>query len=120
MYCTPDLLSQRDWDEIARWAKWAAANASILRDTHWIGGNPDRLEVYGWAAWSVRKGIITLRNPNSRAQEFPLDIDTAFELPEGAAIRYRAGKTILRAGAPSLCKLQPFEVRTIEAFPENS
>lgn len=118
MYCTPDLLSARNWDDIARWARWSAANADVLRDTHWVGGNPDRLDVYGWAAWSGRKGIVTLRNPSSRPQEYPLDLSTAFELPEAAPRRYRAGSTILQAGTPQLFRLAPFEVRTIEAFPQ--
>jgi len=118
MYCTPQLLSERDWDEIARWAKWSEANADVLRDTHWIGGDPDRLDVYGWAAWSPRKGIVTLRNPSSRSQEYPLDVGEAFGVPEGAARRYRAGGAVLQAGKPQLCTLEPFEVRTIEAIPQ--
>lgn len=120
MYCTPSLLSERDWNEIARWARWSAVNADVLCDTHWVGGNPDRLDVYGWAAWSPRKGIVTLRNPSSRTQEFPLDAGSVFELPDGAARRYRAGGTVLQAGKPQLCTLAPFEVRTIEAIPQRA
>ena len=117
MYCTPALLSQANWDEIARWARWSAAHAGVLRDTHWIGGNPERLDVYGWAACSPGKSIITLRNPSTRAQEYPLDLQTALELPEGAPRRYRAGADVFEAGKPQLCTLEPFEVRTIEAIP---
>lgn len=118
MYCTPHLLSRSNWDDIARWARWSAANAGILRDTHWIGGNPDRLDVYGWAAWSPHKGIVTLRNPSSKAQEYPLDIGAAFELPADAPRRYRTRKAFLHAGTTHLVRLAPFEVQTIEAFPE--
>jgi hypothetical protein len=118
MYCTPHLLRERDWDHIAHWAQWSQRNAGVLRDTHWIGGNPDRLDVYGWAAWSRRKGIVTLRNPAAHTQEYPLDVGEAFELPEGAPRRYRADGRIYQAGKPQLCTLEPFEVRTIEAFPE--
>lgn len=117
MYCTPQLLSRANWDQIARWARWSAANADVLRDTHWIGGNPERLDVYGWAAWSGRKGIITLRNPSSRRQEYPLDVGAALELPDGAPRRYGTGRDTLTAGKPQLCTLEPFEVRTIEALP---
>ena len=120
MYCTPHLLRPRDWDHIARWARWSAANADVLCDTHWIGGNPDRLDVYGWASWSRRKGIVTLRNPASNAQEYPLDVGEAFELPQDAPRRYRAGHQVFEAGKPQLCTLAPFEVRTVEAIPERS
>lgn len=120
MYCTPGLLSGRDWNEIARWARWSAANEQVLRDTHWIGGNPDRLDVYGWAAWAPHKGIVTLRNPADREQEFPLDVGEALELPQGAAAMYKTAGGVVKAGKPQLCRLRPFEVRTIEAFPQQT
>jgi hypothetical protein len=103
MYCTPALLSRQNWDEIARWARWSAANAGVLRDTHWIGGDPDRGDVYGWAAWSPRKSIVTLRNPRSRSQQYLLDYAEALEVPAG-----------VHAPKPQVLTLEPFEVRTIE------
>jgi hypothetical protein len=68
MYVTPSLLSAEDWDTIAEAAKWARANADVLVDSHWIGGDPNKLEVYGCASWSSRKGILTLRNPLDKPQ----------------------------------------------------
>ena len=85
MYVTPALLSEKDWDLLAEAARWSRANADVLVDTHWVGGDPVKLEVYGWASWSPRKGILVLRNPSDRAQEFTLDVGQAFELPAGAA-----------------------------------
>jgi len=74
MYITPSLLSSADWDAIAERAKWSRENADTLVDTHWIGGDPLRLEPYGWASWSRRKGIITLRNPSERPQSIGIDV----------------------------------------------
>ncbi|MGB7435704.1 MAG: hypothetical protein WBW49_09800, partial [Candidatus Acidiferrum sp.] len=90
MYITHALLSEADWDVLAETAKWSRWNAAILADTHWIGGDPQKLEVYGWAAWSPEKGIITLRNPSDRPQKFTLDVGRAFELPPGADQKYTA------------------------------
>jgi hypothetical protein len=125
MYVTPSLLTAKDWDTLAEAARWARANADVLRDTHWAGGDPAALEVYGWASWSPRKGILVLRNPSDRAQEIALDVKDAFELPAGAALAYRAhspwkddaglAAVTLRAGTPYRFQLRPFEVLTLEA-----
>lgn len=126
LYITPSLLSQHDWDTLAQSARWSRANAQVLRDTHWIGGDPGQLQVYGWAAWSPAKGIIVLRNPSDRAQEFSLDVRSAFELPAGAPKTYNAHSpwkdmsfttTRFTAGEPHVISLLPFEVLTLEAIP---
>ncbi len=125
MYITPGLLTKEDWDALAEAAKWSRANAAVLKDTHWIGGDPGKLEVYGWASWSPEKGIVTLRNPSDHEQEFLLDVGKAFELPAGAARSYRArspwaadkeqATLTLRAGEAHKFVLKPFEVVTLDA-----
>ncbi len=127
LYITPSLLTEANWDVLAETAKWSRRNASTLVDTHWVGGDPGWLEVYGWAAWSPAKAILTLRNPSSEAQDFTVDIGQAFELPEAAARRYRARSPWakdaaqpaieLEAGKPHTFRLAPFEVLTLEAVP---
>lgn len=127
MYITPSLLSAADWDALAEAAQWSRRNADILVDTHWLGGDPAKLEVYGWASWSPRGGIITLRNPDKTQQSYNLDPQSAFELPAGAPQDYvarspwkneaGAPQVALRAGKPSTLKLEPFEVLTLEAAP---
>lgn len=124
MYVTPELLSEADWDALAHGARWSAANADVLVDTHWIGGDPYRLQIYGHASWSPRKGILCLRNPSDRAQAIALDIGDAFELPAGAATRYAmtdpwnsSAPLEMRSGEYRTFTLQPFEVLTLEAAP---
>jgi len=128
MYITHSLLSDSDWDVLAEAARWSRRNADILVDTHWTGGDPAKLEVYGWASWSPRGGIITLRNPNKVAQTFELDAQSAFELPDGAPGSYTARSPWkdaagappmnLSARQPRTISLQPFEVLTLEAVPQ--
>ncbi|MFP5209640.1 MAG: enterotoxin [Acidobacteriota bacterium] len=127
MYITPSLLSKNDWDVLAESARWSRANAAVLKDTHWIGGDPGKLEVYGWAAWTQSKGIVTLRNPSDHAQDFTLDVGKAFELPAHAARVYRAhspwvadeaqAALTLRAGQAETIHLAPFQVLTLDAVP---
>ncbi len=125
LYITPSLLTAGDWGTLAEAAKWSRANASVLVDTHWVGGDPRWLEVYGWAAWSPAKAILTLRNPSDKAQDFTVDIASAFELPPGAAHSYSARSPWaadasqpaieLRAGEGHTFNLAPFQVVTLEA-----
>jgi hypothetical protein len=126
MYITPSLLKPADWDTLAEAANWSRANADVLKDTHWIGGDPGQLEVYGWAAWSPHKGIITLRNPSDKAQAFAVDIGIALELPADAATTYaarspwknaRTPDMTLKAGQPVMLHLKPFEVVTLDLTP---
>lgn len=130
MYITPALLTQDNWTILAEAARWSRANADVFPDTHWIGGNPYALEVYGWAAWSPRKGVITLRNPGDKPQDFQLDVGTAFELPAGAPTAYtlqspwaadKAKAPIAAtAGTAVTISLQPFEVLNLDAYPPNA
>ncbi|MGO9338106.1 MAG: enterotoxin [Terracidiphilus sp.] len=128
MYITPSLLTETDWDVLAETAKWSRRNAATLVDTHWVGGDPRWLQVYGWAAWSPQKAILTLRNPSAQAQDFDLDILRAFELPAGAARRFLAHSPWaadasqppieLDADKPHTFHLAPFQVLTLEATPQ--
>lgn len=127
MYITSSLLSPRDWDVLAEAAKWSRANAQVLKDSHWIGGDPAKLEVYGFAAWSPEKSIVTLRNPSDHAQHFSSNIATLLELPAGSASSYSA-RTPWKSAAETERKLsvqeqhtfhlQPFEVLTLELQPQ--
>jgi hypothetical protein len=128
MYITPSLLTEANWDVLAETAKWSRRNAATLVDTHWVGGDPRWLQIYGWAAWSPQKAILTLRNPSAQSQEFELDIAQAFELPAGAARRFRAHspwaadaaqpRIELDADKPHTFHLAPFQVLTLEAVPQ--
>jgi hypothetical protein len=127
LYITPSLLTQANWDDLAEAANWSRTNANVLKDTHWVGGDPGWLEVYGWASWTPRKGILVLRNPSDKAQSITLRLADAFELPPDAAREYAArspwkedaGKPAetMRAVETHRFTLAPFEVRTLEMTP---
>ncbi|HVP55935.1 MAG TPA: enterotoxin [Candidatus Eisenbacteria bacterium] len=127
MYITPALLSAENWDTLAEAAAWSRANGDVLVDTHWIGGDPALLEVYGWASWSPRKAILVLRNPSDKQQSFDIEIQEAFELPEKAARSYslhspwkedrqQEGLRVT-AGTARTFSLKPYEVLVLEGAP---
>jgi hypothetical protein len=123
MYVTPSLLSGPDWDILATAAKWSRDRGAILKDTHWIGGDPGQLQVYGWAAWAPAGWIITLRNPSDHAQDFQLNLKSALELPPGARASFPVEQPFARdsqpvmhwpADRPISLHLKAFEVRIFE------
>jgi hypothetical protein len=123
MYVTPSLLTRENWDVLAEAANWSRANADVLADTHWIGGDPRQLQVYGHAAWSPRRGILSLRNPGDKPQRIAVDVARAFELPSNAPESYSArspwreddgrAPIVLRAGREHVFELPPFAVITL-------
>ncbi len=127
MYVTPSLLSQANWDTLAEAVAWSRANADVLVDTHWIGGDPSLLEVYGWASWSPKKAVLVLRNPSDKPQEISVDIARAFELPTKAAASYELRSpwkedrllpsVRVKAGEPHSFALKPFEVLVLNGVP---
>jgi hypothetical protein len=129
MYITPAMLSQTDWDNIAEAAAWSHANADVLVDTHWIGGDPALLEVYGWASWSPQKAIIVLRNPSNKPQTIDLELEKAFELSPRSATTYvlhspwreDRGQPVIRVavGERHRFALSPFQVAVLEGEPIN-
>ncbi len=130
MYITPALLTKANWDTLAGGARWSRAHSETLKDTHWIGGDPDKLEVYGWAAWSPKLGIVTLRNPSSQSKHYSLNLAKAFELPINDRLTYSVHSTwsdakdwqpdtsrTMRSNKPFDVELAPFEVLTLEVDP---
>lgn len=122
LYVSPELLQPSDWDILAEAANWSRDNAQTLRDTHWVGGDPKQLKVYGWAAWSPAKGILTLRNPSTSPQSFAIDLQAQLELPSGAPSRFDVKRkwgaatvpAIMNASEPTTVTLAAFEVITVE------
>lgn len=125
LYITPDLLDEQNWDDLAEAAKWSRVNAGVLVDTHWIGGDPGKGEVYGWASWSPGRAIITLRNPDDQPAMFTADPAELLELPANAESEFRMHSpwkadrdkpdVDMRAGQTCRFKLEPFQVLVLES-----
>lgn len=128
LYISPKVMTPPTWDALAEAAIWSRANADVLVDSHWIGGDAGKSEPYGYASWSPRKGILCVRNPSSEAKVLTLSLTAAFELPQEAAKRYvlkspwksdaQLPADIVNAEAEYRIQLEPFEVRVLEAMPQ--
>lgn len=124
LYLTPSMMSDDAWDDVAAAAKWAHARADVLRDAHWVGGDPLLAQPYGIASWSPTAGTLMLRNPDAVAQSISLDAATVFELPADAKRSYklqspyadqRIQTLALTAGSAKSITLEPFEVLVFDA-----
>jgi hypothetical protein len=128
LYITPSLLTEKNWDTLAEAARWARENASVLKDTHWVGGDPRWLQVYGWASWSPEKAILVLRNPSNQVGVINIDLAKVLELPLDAPTSYTAkspwkadsnkASVTLGAHTPQKFLLAPFEVLTLDLRPK--
>jgi len=125
LYISHSRMTPEMWDILAEGAKWSRRNSDILVDTHWAGGDPDKLEIYGCASWQKNRAIVMLRNPDDKKQSITLDIGPTLELPPYADKKYaftspwKKDKAkeglILEAGSPHTFELAPLEVLVLES-----
>jgi len=126
LYLTPSMMTAAGWDAVAESAKWAHARADVLRDAHWVGGDPLKLEPYGYAAWAPRQATLMVRNPDDQRREIELEAGVVFDLPTGAVGDFnlkspyadqRLKTLALSRGKPVKVTLEPFEVLVFDAIP---
>ena len=80
------MLEKVKWDTLAKVAKWLKENASVLVDTHWVGGDSTALcHVRLKLSWNKDKAILGLRNPSDKPQTYYLELAKDFEIPTGYA-----------------------------------
>ncbi|WP_207534496.1 hypothetical protein [Desertivirga arenae] len=120
LYVNPHKLNTRTWDCLRDAASWSVAHKDILRDVHWVGGDPDKGDIYGFAGWDNNRGVLTLRNPSSVRKEYKLNVQEAFELPTGLESEYsfynaRAEKADkVYSGKVITIVLEPYEVKVLD------
>ena len=126
-FVTPSMMSPEAWDAAAEAIAWLRENTDVLIDSHWIGGDPGANEIYGYASWAPRKGIVALRNPSDKPRQITIDLHTVLQLPEDAATRYQFKPLWQESPRPQVSltdhqshtlQLAPFETTVFEALPE--
>lgn len=124
LYINPHKLNSTNWDCLAKAAAWAKANENVLVDVHWVGGDPAKEEVYGYAAWNNDRGVITLRNPSSQRKAFKVEVGQVFDLPEDTNKNYffydakaspKDNSSLIASGDSFTISLEPFEVKVMNA-----
>lgn len=129
LYINPHKLNTAGWNCLAEASTWAKENESVMADVHWAGGDPLQGEVYGFAAWSKEKAVLSLRNPSAVEKTFEVNVARIFDLPDHISDSYlfyevnemkETGKKQVSArGNRFNITLQPFELKVFDAFPVN-
>lgn len=124
LYINPHLMSASGWDILASGMKWSAQHRDLLSDVHWIGGDPGKEEVYGFAAWNHKEGTLTWRNPSAKTTKITFRLKEVLELPEGYHTGFSAFNVINNTGIGNMdseenitITLAPFEVKVLELTP---
>lgn len=126
LYINPHKLNEANWNCLAAAIKWSRENADIMPDVHWVGGDPSKGDVYGFAAWSPKKAVLTLRNPSNAAKTYLVNTREVFELPSNsnpdyifynAKVNSKETKWYVFKGTVHAVKLEPFEVMVLNAVP---
>lgn len=123
LYVDPHKLNTANWDCIRAAADWSRVNKNALADIHWVGGDPLKGQVYGYAGWSDGKGVLTLRNPAAYQQNYTVTVKDALELPGMVSDNYRffsaksSAKKPAYTGRVFKVTLAPFEVKVMDAKP---
>jgi hypothetical protein len=127
LYINPHKLSTANWDCLADAGLWAKENESVMTDVHWTGGDPAKGEVYGFAAWSKEKAVLSLRNPSATVKVFEVNVAHVFDLTDHMNDNYifynvremnEPGRHVSAHGKRFKITLQPFEVLVYDAFPD--
>jgi hypothetical protein len=128
LYISHDRMKDEFWPILAEAAKWAKSNEDVLDDTHWIGGSPINLEVYGFGSWTPHKSVITLRNPDDKPVIFKFIPDKILEIPsdyKGSfylknVLKDPQGQAILKIASGDTFSLGfgPFETIILELIPD--
>eukprot|EP00438_Fugacium_kawagutii_P005720 Skav230024 [mRNA] locus=scaffold261:7913:11791:- [translate_table: standard] len=124
LYVTPALLQSRDWDDLAEAALWASSCVNTMADVQWFGGDPAKGAIYGWAAWSRERAILTLRNPASTTQVVQLEPIDIFDLPHHAVAHLqlntpfpdqRPRQIVLKKGQATHLQMPPYAVYVFDS-----
>jgi len=107
LYISPEILTDQEWEILAKWIKWAKENWEILKNTEMVLGNPAKGEVYGYLHKNKIQALLVLRNPEKKPRSLNLSskelglgkIKKAYlEYPEKAELKINQNQLLLEIG----------------------
>ncbi len=125
LYISPDLLTDGEWEAMARSLRWARDRFPVLTQTEMVGGDPSRGEAYGYVHFQGSRGIVVARNPVIAAQalrtalapEHGLDPEANTLVLERVYPTRWVSPNLYAAGAALTLPLEGFETAVYEIYP---
>lgn len=86
LYFSYNMLSPSKWRINADVFRFIRKNAEILKNSVFIGSDPATGGIYGYSAWGENAGIVSLRNPSSKEQEFTFTLNVGMGCAEFSGV----------------------------------
>ncbi len=85
LYTKTFKLNDYDWDVMAEGLHWAEDVFPTFTRSRMHGGAPKKGEVYGYTAWTDKRGYVSLHNPSNKTQTYRFTLNRDFGLIPGEA-----------------------------------
>jgi hypothetical protein len=125
LYVSPDLLTDGEWNALAKSIRWAKDRFEVLRSTEMIGSDPGESLAYGYIHLAGKRGIIAARNPSSEPQTLKVSLSSSLGIDANASslvlervypTRWISPK-LFKAGSRLDIPLQGYETAVYEIYP---
>jgi hypothetical protein len=125
LYVSPDLLTDGEWNALAKSIRWARDRFEVLRSTEMIGGDPGESLAYGYLHFAGKRGIIAARNPSIEPQTLKVSLSASTGLePKASSLvvervypTRRISPKLYKAGSNLEIQLQGYETALYEIYP---
>jgi hypothetical protein len=125
LYVSPDLLTDGEWNALAKSIRWARDRFEVLRSTEMIGGDPGESLAYGYIHFAGKRGIIAARNPSIEPQTLKVSLSASTGLePKASSLvvervypTRRISPKLYKADSNLEIKLQGYETALYEIYP---
>lgn len=83
LYLSYNMMNEEKWKSLAKVLEWSKENYHIIKNSHFLGGDPAKNNVYMYSAWTENgEGIVALRNPSDSPAEITVTLNKLMGVPE--------------------------------------
>lgn len=83
LYLSYNMMNEEKWKSLAKVLEWSKENYHIIKNSHFLGGDPAKNNVYMYSAWTQDgEGIVALRNPSDSPAEITVTLNKLMGVPE--------------------------------------